>query len=227
MDGISSSNLIATEKSNITVDHRKSNDLNITVLVTKPYRDPTTKQFKLTKVKRDDSGWDNCKVILLDQNPVASLNGAWYHLDVFDLPIDQHSHAMRLVESNGISPKPFEEMKGNMKSSYSKRSEMKIVYKITNGYSCGGIPIRQWKDGTHAKWGMHKGLSNCKNECNQHTECKGFVAVHSTGVCGHWKSGPLRLTEKFGKDRDCYMKKMKRYVKDPKQVKVKNRMKIK
>ena len=311
LDGISSSNLIAFEKSNINVDHRKSNDLNITALVTKPYRDPTTKplkstrpskmarkisnrhqssknssqivaqigdwltlncninfpedgsipyavqwwkreldlpiyigvviddvysshiakdfigrvglvasadkrcrrtSLKLTMVKRDDSGWYNCKVIFLDQSPVSSLNGALYHLDVLDLPIDQHSHAMRMVEPNGSSPKPLEKLKGNMKSFYSKRSEMKIAYEITKGYSCCGIPIRQWKDGTHAKWGMHKGLSNCKNECNQHIECKGFVAVHSTGVCGHWKSGPLRLTEKYGKDRDCYMKKMKRYV---------------
>ena len=53
---------------------------------------------------------------------------------------------------------------------------------------------------------MHKDLSKCKDECNKHFECEGFVAVHSTGVCGLWKRGSLILTEKYGKDRDCYMK---------------------
>ena len=80
-------------------------------------------------------------------------------------------------------------------------------YQVVPGYSCGGIPIEKWDDGSDAFWGMHQDLLTCKKECSKYQECKGFVAVHSTGVCGHWKKGPLELTEQYGKDRDCYIKK--------------------
>ena len=50
------------------------------------------------------------------------------------------------------------------------------------------------------------GLTECKNECNKHAECAGFVNVYSTGKCGYWKRGPLKLNDKHGTKRDCYMK---------------------
>ena len=83
-----------------------------------------------------------------------------------------------------------------------------LDYQVVPGYSCGGVPINKWDDGSDAYWGryFHQDLPTCKKRCSKYQECKGFVVVHSTGVCGHWKKGSLKSTEQYGKDRDCYMK---------------------
>ena len=112
-----------------------------------------------------------------------------------------------LNEIEKTSTKPSLIIEDTTKQHRRNANEIKIRYKVIKGYSCGGKPIHKWKDGSHAFWGMHIDLSKCKEECNEHTECEGFVAVHSSGVCGHWKSGPLTMTEQYGKDRDCYKKK--------------------
>ena len=78
---------------------------------------------------------------------------------------------------------------------------------MTKGKSCGGSDINQWDDGSSANWGTVSGVTECKNECDKHAECAGFVNVYSTGKCGYWKKGPLKLkVHDFGTDRDCYMK---------------------
>ena len=75
------------------------------------------------------------------------------------------------------------------------------------GYSCvAGNDITQWDDGTSSNNGIEKDLTKCKEECDIHSECAGFVSKHSSGICGFWKRGPLALTQEFGPDRTCYVK---------------------
>ena len=115
--------------------------------------------------------------------------------------------AVNVDELVNTSTKPPLILEDTTKQHQRNAKEIKIRYKVIRGYSCGGTPIQRWKDGSHAFWGLHIDLSKCRDECNKHTECEGFVAVHSTGVCGHWKSGHLTMTEQYGKNRDCYIKK--------------------
>ena len=83
-----------------------------------------------------------------------------------------------------------------------------LDYQVTKEHSCGGIDIKKWDDKTNSNWGLHKGISRCKDECDQHDECAGFVVIHSLfPTCGHWKRSPLNLTQEHGTDRDCYVKK--------------------
>ena len=82
-------------------------------------------------------------------------------------------------------------------------------YEVAKSHSCGGVDIKKWHDGTNSNWGLHKGISRCKDECNKHNECNGFEVIHSLfPTCGHWKQSPLNLTKELGKDRDCYIKKI-------------------
>ena len=77
---------------------------------------------------------------------------------------------------------------------------------MTKGKSCGGSDIIQWDDGSSANWGTVSGITECKNECDKHVECAGFVNVYSTGICGYWKRGPLKLNDEYGINGDCYIK---------------------
>jgi len=104
----------------------------------------------------------------------------------------------KLIEKN-LVPRPKDK----------KDVEKEIIYdyQVTKSHSCGGVDIKKWDDGTNSNWGLHKGISRCKDECNKHDECAGFVVIHSLfPTCGHWKRSPLKLTQELGKDRDCYLK---------------------
>ena len=163
--------------------------------------------LNLSKVTANDSGSYHCEVFVLDPTQISSKSGTSYHLNVTDISGDENTLAMKEDKLVNTSTKPPLILEETTKQHRKNANEIKIIYKVIKGYSCGGKPIRKWKDGSHAFWGMHIDLSKCKDECNKHTECEGFVAVHSTGICGHWKSGPLTMTEQYGKDRDCYVKK--------------------
>ena len=78
---------------------------------------------------------------------------------------------------------------------------------MTCEYSCDGGVIRTWDDGSDSNYGTMKDIYSCKEECDKHEECGGFSMIPSSGICGHWKRGPITLTQKWGTDRDCYMKK--------------------
>ena len=82
-----------------------------------------------------------------------------------------------------------------------------LGYDLTCEYSCDGGIIRTWDDGSDSKYGTMKDIYSCKEECDKHEECGGFSMIPSSGICGHWKRGPIALTQKWGTDRDCYMKK--------------------
>ena len=163
--------------------------------------------LNLSKVAANDSGSYHCEVFVLDPSQISSKSGTSYHLNVTDVSRNENAPAKKVNELVNTPTKPSLILEDTTKQYRRNAKEIEIHYKVIKGYSCGGIPIQKWKDGSHAFWGMHIDLSYCKDECNKHTECEGFVAVHSTGTCGHWKSGPLTMTEQYGKDRDCYMKK--------------------
>ena len=83
----------------------------------------------------------------------------------------------------------------------------KLGYNVTSEHSCSGEVIQTWDDGSDANYGIMKDIYECKEECDRHKECGGFSYIPSSGICGHWKRGPITLTQKYGTDRVCYMKK--------------------
>ena len=76
-----------------------------------------------------------------------------------------------------------------------------------NGYICKGESIKSWADGSNAKYGDTKGISNCKAICESHDECAGFTHQPSDDTC-FWKQDPLTsFTNAYiAKKNNCHKK---------------------
>ena len=80
-------------------------------------------------------------------------------------------------------------------------------FKWNIGYSCGGgNDITTWDDGSTITPGTIFDVNRCKEECKTHSECAGFVQLHSSRACDYYKKAPLELTQDHGVDRDCWTK---------------------
>ena len=76
-------------------------------------------------------------------------------------------------------------------------------WKVTAEKHCGGKDIVAWADGVNSTYGTrHPPASNiafCKEECDKHDECAGFVLLaydcdrcgYKAGQCDFWQSGPF------------------------------------
>ena len=72
------------------------------------------------------------------------------------------------------------------------------------GKHCGGEEIRSWNDGSDSNYGEQIGLPECKQLCNDHSECAAFVHNTNKNICGYWKKGPL--SPYLRENRNCHRK---------------------
>ena len=75
------------------------------------------------------------------------------------------------------------------------------------GYICKGVSIKSWADGSNAKYGNTKGMSNCEAICDSHIECGGFTHRPSEDVC-FWKQEPLTsfTSAYIARNNNCHKK---------------------
>ena len=85
-----------------------------------------------------------------------------------------------------------------------QQADMAKRYKLWPGFHCGGISIKQWSDRTNSEYGKISNISICKEICDVHDECAGFVHRTTDKICSFWKKAPFKPV--FKRNRNCYEK---------------------